>query len=198
MVPQLHHLFLRYCKRLTDNAVDAIALNMPNLFSLDLSFCSRLSAAAIVRLLDWRWETLAELVSVDYPFLERFTVSMTFTDTIFDSHHHISLSFQQRLQSCNLQLSNIHLDTGRLHSNSHAGRQILYSLRRHGDGCCLSVLDLRPSLGNAVLAENDPFVQGMKALSFEQPVQLCFVRPSRWNPQIEQFVVNQSFATKDD
>lgn len=148
--------------------MDAIALNMPNLYSLDLSFCSRLSAGAIVCLLDMRWETLAEL----------------------------------RLQSCNLQISNLHQDTGRLHSNSNAGRQILHSLRRHGGGgggggCCLSVLDLRPSLvgsNDAVLADDDPFVQEMKALSFEQTVPGCFVRPARWTPQVEHVLSNQSFS----
>ena len=149
--------------------MDAIALNMPNLYSLDLSFCSRLSAAAIVRLLDLHWRTLAEL----------------------------------RLQSCNLEISNMDQDTGRLHSKSNAGRQILHSLRRHGGGvdgsggCCLSVLDVRPSLvgsHDGVLADDDPFVKGMKTLSFAQTVPCCFVRPARWNPQVEQVLSNQSFS----
>jgi hypothetical protein len=59
--PQLNHLHLRYCKKVTDNGVNAIAASMSNLFSLDLSFCTRINMASIVSLLEMRRSTLSEL-----------------------------------------------------------------------------------------------------------------------------------------
>lgn len=61
-MPQLHHLSLRYCKRLTDQSVDALAAGLPDLQTLDLSFCTnKISVAALATLLQVRGCVLTEL-----------------------------------------------------------------------------------------------------------------------------------------
>lgn len=50
-VPNLQHLNLRYLRRITDDSLYAIARKAKNLFSLDLSFCAKLSAEAVGSLL---------------------------------------------------------------------------------------------------------------------------------------------------
>lgn len=60
-LPNIVHLHLRYCKRLTDAAVIAITKSMPNMYSLDLSFCTRITVQSISNLLEIRSSTLSEL-----------------------------------------------------------------------------------------------------------------------------------------
>jgi Leucine Rich repeat len=60
-VPQLHHLSLRYCKRITDRSVEALAEYLPDLQTLDLSFCTRITVASLSTLLQVRGHVLTEL-----------------------------------------------------------------------------------------------------------------------------------------
>lgn len=60
-VPNLAHLHLRYCKRVTDTGINAITESMQNIYSLDLSFCTRISISSIFNLLEIRSDTLSEL-----------------------------------------------------------------------------------------------------------------------------------------
>jgi hypothetical protein len=59
-VPGLHHLSLRYCKRLTDEAINAISRHLELLLSIDLSFCSKITSRALLDLLDVRSSSLSE------------------------------------------------------------------------------------------------------------------------------------------
>lgn len=59
-LPQLLHLKLRYLKRITDTSLEAITQLM-HLYSLDLSFCTRLTIEGICHLLKERCNSLSEL-----------------------------------------------------------------------------------------------------------------------------------------
>lgn len=58
---QLLHLQLRYLRRITDASIEAISSMLPSLYSLDVSFCTKLSINAIAKLLQERSDSLAEL-----------------------------------------------------------------------------------------------------------------------------------------
>ena len=60
-VPQLNHFHLRYCKQLTDESIYLISEKMPDLYSLDVSFCSRLTTPALRHLIERRGTLLTEL-----------------------------------------------------------------------------------------------------------------------------------------
>ena len=60
LVPTLHHLHLGYCKQLTDNSINAIATQMKDIYSLDVSFCTRItissnSTSSCLSILDVRY-----------------------------------------------------------------------------------------------------------------------------------------------
>lgn len=170
-VPQLSHLQARYCKRISDAGVQAIARHLESLYTLDLSFCTKIHASAIYSLLEIRGGTLAEL----------------------------------RLQSCH------NLDIGFAPDGTEpngtpaaeaadAGGMILKALALHGDTCCLSALDVRgcggqPN-GGAQYRVNDPFVISMARIGFQQPSPGYFVRPARWNAEIERHLVGQFITDK--
>jgi hypothetical protein len=52
---------MRYCKRITDTGLETVALNMNELYSLDLSFCNRITPSSLHDLLRARRDSLAEL-----------------------------------------------------------------------------------------------------------------------------------------
>lgn len=60
-VPQLQHLSLRYCRRITDDSVDAITERLVDLQTLDLSFCTKVTIASLITLLEARGRILTEL-----------------------------------------------------------------------------------------------------------------------------------------
>jgi len=156
-VPKLAHLHLRYCKRITDTGINTITNGMQDLYSLDLSFCTRISNASILNLLEIRSGTLSEL----------------------------------RIRNCTqLDISMTDQSTNGRDGNGSAGRVILGVLQSNPSENCLCILDVRACGGyaNAVesYAEDDPFVQGMKSLHFEQAVPGFFSRPARWNDKVLQ------------
>jgi hypothetical protein len=132
---------------------------MKDLYSLELSFCTRVTAVALCNLLEIRGKTIAEL----------------------------------RIQSC--RKLDIARDPRGLGGDGSAGRMILYALRFPGSESCLSVLDLRHCGGqpdpNQGYSNNDPFVQGMNGLQFEQKAPGYFARPARWNSEVERHLVEQ-------
>mmetsp|Transcript_5122 Transcript_5122/g.10840 ORF Transcript_5122/g.10840 Transcript_5122/m.10840 type:complete len:643 (-) Transcript_5122:214-2142(-) len=118
LVPWLHHFQLRYCKKITDIAIQAISHSMNRLYSLDLSFCTNLSASAISELLHLRAGSLFELRLL---------------------HCH-------QLDICVASQSNVRND--RAEHLGTAARLILKALRsNNGDGCQLCVLDARHCTG---------------------------------------------------
>ena len=165
-VSQLNHLHLRYCKRITDVGINAITSSMSNLYSFDLSFCTRVTAAAIFNLLETRYDCLSEL----------------------------------RLKNCT-NLAMVHDSQGPQTATrtTLAGRLILNALEAHGAEHCLSILDVRECGKHALnptepYPENDPFVQGMVGLQFQQRVPGFFCRPARWNSKVQNRLVEQILA----
>ena len=156
-VPKLAHLHLRYCKRVTDAGINAITNGMQDLYSLDISFCTLVSIASVLNLLEIRAGTLSEL----------------------------------RLRGCTqLNISMIGQSNTNGEGNANAGNVILGVLRSNADENCLCILDVRSCGGHAKADENysddDPFVEGMKSLHFQQVVPGFFSRPARWNEKILQ------------
>jgi hypothetical protein len=164
-VPQLSHLHARYCKRISDIGVNAITNYLENLYTLDLSFCTKVSASAILFLLETRRSFLAELR--------------------LHSCRNLMIGSQLGLHPRN--------DEGG--AGGVAGIMILNALRSHCETSSLSALDVRgcggqPSVSVA-FPDNDPFVVGMSSMGFEQHVPGYFVRPACWNSQIERRLVDQ-------
>ena len=147
-MPNLAHLHLRYCKRVTDTGINAITENMQNIYSLDLSFCTRISISSIFNLLEIRSDTLSEL----------------------------------RLHNCH-QLS-ITTNSQSQTADGSAGRSILAALEAKDH--CLCTLDVRNCGVPETYQQDEPFVQGMSALHFDQVVPFFFSRPARWNTNVQR------------
>jgi hypothetical protein len=152
-VPQLNHLHLRYCKKITDKGINAVANSMQRLHSLDLSFCSRITSAAILDLLVIRQDSLAELR----------LQSCSHLDITRDLRHHNEFR-------------------GNFTGDGSTGRSILNTLRQKGVQSHLSMLDLRNCggyEGGQGYPNEDAFVQGMAALRFKQLIPGFFQRQTR-------------------
>jgi hypothetical protein len=174
-VPQLSHLHLRYCRHVSDAGVHAIAQGMPHLYSLDLGFCTKVTVAALVSLIEIRGHCLAEL---------RLQACRNL-DICADPYGRVPTITTAPSRGVGRSVQ---------YAGGYAGRQLLAALRLREDSCSLSVLDVRQCGGQPSLTvgyrESDPFVAGMATLSFEQRAPGFFVRPARWNPNIEQRLVN--------
>jgi hypothetical protein len=140
---------------------------MPYIYTLDLSFCTRITVSSLVNLLEIRKESLTEL----------------------------------RLQNCG-QLD-ISVDPEELDPNPNggsAGRSILNTIRSDGDRCALNILDVRCCGGQPKMMEpfpsNDPFVEGMRSIQFEQVIPGFFSRPARWNQNVQERLVDQVMSLK--
>ena len=153
-IPKLAHLHLRYCKRVTDAGINAITNAMLDLYSLDLSFCTRISSASILNLLEIRSDTLSEL----------------------------------RIKNCSQLNISMNAQSNARNGDANAGRVILGVLQSNADEGCLYLLDVRSCGGHTDAQgnypEDDPFVQGMKSLCFEQAVPGFFSRPARCNENV--------------
>ena len=157
----LHHLHLRYLKRITDAAVVAIALKLRDLCSLDLTFCSKVTAAGIYRLLDELRSSLVELRLKSCRGLQIGTRTPEGNG-------------RRRMPGRQSNSSN---------NNDHAGHWVLNALRRRPHSRIdhsLCLLDVRGCGGqpgtNLPYTEEDPFFKGMSALQFEQKVPGFFSR----------------------
>jgi hypothetical protein len=150
---RLRHLQARYCKRMTDTGLTALSHQLTGLYSLDLSFCTRLSSSAIVELLHVRAHSLVEL----------------------------------RLQSCKNFSIGSYKDLRRPHVDpGSSGRAIVTVLQTLGPTSCLSALDVRDCGGQSTSTTprqsqggylpDDPFVQTMNDLGFQQRVFGYFAR----------------------
>lgn len=158
-VPQLNHIHLRYCKKITDKGISAIADSMQHLFSLDLSFCSRISSRAILNLLEVRQDTLAELR----------LHSCSHLDVTRDLRHHTEFR-------------------GNFSGDGRTGSSILNVLRSNGFRSHLNILDLRNCGGHEAgkgYPNDDAFVQGMAELKFQQSIPGFFQRPTHHAVQID-------------
>jgi hypothetical protein len=134
---------------------------MNNLYSLDLSFCTRVTAASIFNLLEIRHYCLSELR----------LKTCTKLEIAYDPDGPPLLRGA---------------GTG-----GGAGRLILNAIRCNADHslCVLDVRECggQPNISNPY-PESDPFVTGMKVLQFEQRVPGFFCRPARWSSVHRQLV----------
>jgi hypothetical protein len=165
-VPNLHHLHLRYCKRLTDGAVHAIAKSMRHLYSLDLTFCSRITATSLSNLLEVRHDCLAELR--------------------LKSCRNLGIG-----QDRSSARGGVVVDR----NGGRDGRLILRAIQSRPTTHCLCILDVRDCGGQPSPTEDypldDPFVVGLKAMEFEQRVPGFFSRQSRWS-NVHQHLIDHS------
>lgn len=150
----------------------AITQRVSHLYSLDLSFCTKLTVSALVSLLEIRGHSLAELRLLGCRNL----------DIARDPNGPPAPRGQN--------------------VGGYAGRLMLAALRSHDGRCCLSVLDVRDCAGQPSMTTdypiNDPFVVGMAALQFEQTVPGFFARPARWNRDVERHLVKQIFVSTSE
>jgi len=142
---------------------------MPDLYALDLSFCTKVSISALFNLLEIRGQCLAELR--------------------LQGCHHLEIALDPNAPERQDRRQRPHAQGG------YAGRQLLGVLRSHRNQCALSVLDVRQCTGQPSLDEGypdtDPFVQGMAGLQFEQKVPGFFCRAARCDAELEQRLVDQ-------
>ena len=168
-VPQLHHLNLRFCRLISDDAVHLVAQRMQNLYSLELSYCPKVTAYAVTNLLHLRGENLAEL----YLHHCRNLHVIRGTSTAPNPH--------QAYQDETVGLS-----------------MISDALRAHGGRCSLSVLDIRCCCGPADDSEpfedNSRFVDELSFLGFEQKANGYFSRSAVWNEATRRRLVLQALT----
>ena len=185
-VPQLRHLQMRYCKRLTDKGVQTLAARLCNLYTLDLGFCTLLTVDSLFHLLNVRRDSLAELRLQN---CRQLAIGMQFRDT-----------------GTRRGLEKVEGSDGRLLANA---------IRSHHPKHCLSVLDVRgcgspDSIYRNILGvhseqagnhrkqpfwDTDPFVIAMKGLDFEQRVPGFFSRQPRWSTVQRQLLEQMSSST---
>lgn len=171
---------MRYCKRLTDKAVNIVANSLCHLYSLDLSFCTRLTATSIFNLLELRSESLSEL---RLKHCTQLSIGTTQTTRHYDYHAST---------------------TTRAGSD---GRLIVNAIRSQPNHC-LSILDLRDCGGQSgsstamnhcfYYPETDQTVIGLKALGFEQRAPGLFSRPARWSIAQQQIIEKITLQGNDN
>ena len=149
---------------MTDIGVEAIIRHLEKLYTLDLSFCTKVNASAIVSLLEMRGGSLSEL---RLQGCRNLTIGNT-------------VDFRRQLPVAEYGAA------GRAIVNalrSHGGSCCLSALDVRDCGG-------QPQKG-AEYKANDMFVIGMAEMSFRQSVPGYFVRPARWNGRIERRLVDQ-------
>lgn len=162
-VPRLSHLHARYCKRLSDNGVHAIALQLENLYALDLSFCTKVSSVSIQSLLEIRGGSLAELR--------------------LQSCRNLAIGHARDFRGPRDSETG---STGRIIVNALRSRTASCCLS------ALDVRDCGGQPRDGVAYDvDDPFVRSMIQLGYQQRVPGFFHRPACWNPQVERRLVDQ-------
>lgn len=199
-LPRLQHLHLRYLRLLTDSGVRLIARHMKELYSLDLSFCTKISCDGVYDLLETRHDSLSELCLKSCRNLEisvpRRGPDGRFPDQAsggtFDNHLR---RFRPNRFDGQGDFSNTTI--GRRNLATNAGHWILNSLRPRGVDHALCILDVRCCGGKSFDYRYndtlDDFSTGMSALKFEQRVAGYFVRPV--GPERRQRVVQRIYKS---
>ena len=158
--------------RISDAGVNAVARSMKDLYSLDLTYCTRVTADSVCNLLQVRGDSLAELRLQGCRSL----------DFAIDPYAPNAASAAAATAGRNR--------VARHPEGGAAGRSILEAIRSQGDDCCLSVLDAQRCCGSLDegYPSDEPFVRGMASLGFEQTAGF-FSRPARWNSSIQRRLV---------
>jgi len=155
--------------RLTDGGVIAIANGMRSLFSLDLSFCSKLTSQSICTLLELRYETLSELRLQECRQLK-----------IAHDPDNDEGNMDRRGGRC-VAISSRDGQAILKSLRSPAGRRRFQPGINPAEESNISMLDLRCCGGQpssqVAFPESDQFVRGMTALQFKQKTPGFFQRP---------------------
>jgi len=174
---QLLHLQLRYLRRITDASLEYISHRMSGLYSLDVSFCTKLTVGGLARLLTEKCSSLSELRLYSCRQLDVEGGSL-------------------------MMMNNGGGGGGRNNNggnNGHGGvgggRRFVQALRSLRGRSILSLLDLRECQHHEPFARDDVFLDGMAGLGFDETLHGLFVRPARWNGEVmRQLVANLSDA----
>jgi hypothetical protein len=161
-VPQLNHLHLRYCQKITDTGLRIIADRMQDLYALDLSFCTKVTVSGIYHLLETRGDVLAELRLWGCRMLDIASNPIT--------------PFSNEGGYAGRQILAVLRLLHRQHR--HCGLSILD----------LRLCQGMPRLEQGY-SDDDAFVKGMKALAFEQKVPGFFSRPVMWNHEVQKRIL---------
>jgi hypothetical protein len=177
---------MRYCKRITDSGVNAIAGTLQHLYSLDLSFCTKLTASSVCNLLESRHETLSELRLQQ---CRQLKIARDPNDDDDDGHdgrggrHHTIARGARDGQSILKSLK------------SPVRSRFLQQAGTQQQQSNLSILDVRFCGGQPNMdvgyPDSDPFVRGMNSLQFEQKTPGFFSRPARWNASVQARLLEQ-------
>lgn len=154
---------------------------MANLYSLDLSFCTKVTSASICNLLESRHETLSELRLRECHQLQ---IALDPDDDDSEDGGGRNRSISRGAKDGRLILNSLKSPT-RCYSGSSPPIQTSN----------LSILDIRCCGGQPSpdldYPETDLFVRGMRHMNFEQRVPGFFSRPARWNATIQARLLRQ-------
>ena len=163
---------------MTDRGVQTLATSLQNLYTLDLSFCTKLTVESLFLLLKVRSDSLSELRLQN---CRQLTIGMQFRDT-----------------GTRRGVEKVQGSDGQLLANA---------IRSHHPNHCLSVLDVRGCFSPNSIYRNiignhpdmeqpywqtDPFVMALKELDFEQRVPGFFSRQPRWSTVQQQLLEQMS------
>ena len=154
-LPRLVHLQLRYVRRITDVSIDAIACRMTWLYSLDVSFCTKLTIRGLAQLLQTKCDSLAEL-------------------RLYSCRQ---LDLEGRSAVNGGRGGNVGGMVG-------GGRRLVQALQSVRDQSILSFLDLRECQQHEPFARDDLFLSGMTELGFSEPMNGIFVKKAQWNSRV--------------
>lgn len=155
---------MRYCKRITDLGIETIAIKMKELYSLDLSFCTRFTPSSICHLLKAQNESLAELRLKNCSQFQIRSGNSN-SNTSDANAGPLILNAIRSSPDCALSV----LDLRNCVKHSTVSRNDPYS-------------------------ESGPFVVGLRELGFVQSLPGFFSRAAQWNPQIQSRLVKQVMA----
>jgi len=166
-LPQLLHLQLRYLRRITDASLESIASRMTGLYSLDVSFCTKLTIGGLAQLVRERCTSLSELRLYSCRQLD------VEGGSVMDGGR----------------------NNGGNGRGVGGGCRLVQALRSLREVSILSFLDLRECQQQDPFVRDDLFLNGMAELGFDEALRGLFVRPARWNGEVRrQLVANLSDA----
>ena len=172
-VPQLHHLNLRSCRMISDGAIHIVSHGMRTLYTLDISFCPKVTISSVCLLLRLRGDTMAELS--------------------LRQCHSIYLSL---IAAGNREDEQV--DAVRSHNEEEMALpcdDIVCSLESHGRRCSLSVLDMRYECGITSTRAGELLIaEDLLSLGFCQGPVGYFHRPAIWNQSVARRLISQSLS----
>mmetsp|Transcript_29095 Transcript_29095/g.55156 ORF Transcript_29095/g.55156 Transcript_29095/m.55156 type:complete len:577 (+) Transcript_29095:1589-3319(+) len=178
---QLLHLQLRYLRRITDASLEYISHRMSGLYSLDVSFCTKLTVVGLTRLLTEKCTSLSEL--------------RLYSCRQLDVEGGSLMMMMNNGGGGGGGGRNNNNGGNNGHGGVGGGRRFVKALRSLRGRSILSLLDLRECQHHEPFARDDVFLDGMAGLGFDETLHGLFVRPARWNGEVmRQLVANLSDA----